>query len=119
MHSDPAEVKKTIRRYLMVGGALFVGTVVTVVANRVHLAVPLAITVAILIASFKGSMVAAVFMHLSHEKRWIYASLILTAAFFLVLMFIPLLTGADNIGTPINAPSRMSHTAPADEHAGH
>ena len=103
MHSDPAEVKKTIRRYLMVGGALFVGTVVTVLANRVHLAVPLAITVAILIAGFKGSMVAAVFMHLSHEKKWIYGALLLTVAFFIVLMFVPLFTTMDTIGTPTHA----------------
>ena len=26
----------------------------------------------------KGSMVASVFMHLSHEKKWIYGALILT-----------------------------------------
>ena len=118
MHSDPSAVKKTIRQYLMVGGALFAGTAITVLANQVHLAVPLAITVALIIASIKGSMVGAVFMHLSHEKKWVYGSLLLTVAFFLVLMFIPLLTVADNIGTPINAPSRMSHTPAAGEHAG-
>jgi cytochrome c oxidase subunit 4 len=78
MHSDPAEVRNTIRKYMMVGGALFVGTVITVLANQVHLVVPLAITVALIIASIKGSLVAAVFMHLSDEKKWIYGSLILT-----------------------------------------
>ena len=41
---------------------------------------PLAITVALIIAAMKGSMVAAVFMHLSHEKRWIYGALLLTVA---------------------------------------
>jgi cytochrome c oxidase subunit IV len=121
MHSDPAEVKKTIRQYLMIGGALFVFTVITVLANQVHLAVPFAITVALIIASIKGSMVAAVFMHLNHEKKWIYGSLILTVAFFLVLMMIPMLTTADHIGTAINAPSRAKPAAAAgaDEHAGH
>ena len=53
----------------MVGAALLAFTVITVAANLIHLAVPLAITVALIIASFKASMVAAVFMHLSHEKR--------------------------------------------------
>lgn len=105
MHSDPAEVKQTIRRYMMVGAALFAGTVITVAANQVHLVVPLAITVALIIASVKGSLVAAVFMHLSHEKKWIYASLILTVVFFAVLMMLPLLTTADHIGTPIHAPA--------------
>ena len=47
MHSDAAEVKKTIRTYLMVGAALFVGTVITVAANQIHFAVPLAITAAL------------------------------------------------------------------------
>ena len=104
MHSDPAEVKKTIRRYMMVGAALFAGTVVTVAANQVQLAVPLAITVALIIASVKGSMVAAVFMHLSHEKKWIYGSLVLTVVFFIVLMMLPGLTTADHIGTSTDVP---------------
>ena len=38
----------------------------------------------------KGSLVASVFMHLSHERKIIYASLLLTVAFFVVLMFVPL-----------------------------
>ena len=105
MHSDPAEVRKTIRKYMMVGAALFVGTVITVLANQVHLMVPLAITVALIIASIKGSLVAAVFMHLNDEKKWIYASLILTVIFFVVLMMLPVLTIGDHIGTPIHEPA--------------
>ena len=105
MHSDPAAIKKSIRNYLMIGGALFVGTVITVLANQVHLAVPLAITVALIIATIKGSMVAAVFMHLSHEKKWIYGALLLTVLFFVVLLFLPLLTVSDGIGKPIGQPA--------------
>ena len=114
MHSDPAEVKQTIRKYMMVGAALFVGTVITVLANRVHLVVPLAITVALIIASIKGSMVAAVFMHLSHEKQWIYGALLLTVVFFVFLIFVPLLTVSDTIGKPLVGPP-AAH-APAAEH---
>ena len=62
--------------------------------NQVHLAVPAAITVALIIASIKGSMVASVFMHLSHEKKWIYGALLLTVVFFIVLMSVPLFTHA-------------------------
>jgi len=113
MHSDPAEVKKTVRQYLMVGAALFVGTVVTVAANQVHLVVPLAITVALIIATIKGSLVAAVFMHLSHERKWIYGALLLTVAFFIVLMAVPFLTLNDTIGTPINTPV-AGHEKPAE-----
>ena len=101
MHSDPAEVRKTVRSYLTVGALLFVGTAVTVAVNQVHLVVPLAITVALIIATIKGSMVASVFMHLSHEKKWVYGALALTVAFFVVLMLVPLLTVSDTIGSPL------------------
>ena len=82
--------KKTIRTYCMIGAALFVFTGITVAVNQVHLAVPLAITVALIIATMKGSMVASVFMHLSHERKWIYGALILTVIGFSSLMTVPL-----------------------------
>ena len=105
MHSDPEAIKRQVRTYMMVGAALFVFTVITVAVNQVHLAVPLAITVALIIATMKGSMVAAVFMHLSHEKRWVYGTLLLTAAFFLVLLLLPLFTSLDTlaVGSPWTA----------------
>ena len=102
MHSDQADhadVRKSVRTYWMVGGALYVFTVITVLVNEIELAIPLAITLALIVASIKAGMVAAVFMHLNHEKRWIYGSLLLTVAFFLVLLAVPLLTTFDTIGT--------------------
>jgi cytochrome c oxidase subunit IV len=116
MQSDPAEVRKTVRTYLTVGALLFLGTVITVAANRVHLVVPLAITVALIIATIKGSMVAAVFMHLSHEKKWIYGALLLTVAFFVVLMLVPLLTVSDTIGRPLAPAGAASHSGGPIEH---
>jgi cytochrome c oxidase subunit IV len=110
MHSDPASIKKNIRVYMMIGAALFVGTALTVAANQVHLAVPLAITVALIIATTKGSLVAAVFMHLSNEKKWIYGALILTLVGFIVVMSLPFLTINDGIGTPIRVPTHAEHT---------
>jgi cytochrome c oxidase subunit IV len=112
MHSDAAAVKSSIRKYVMIGALLLVFTAVTVAANLVHLAVPIAITVALIIATMKGSMVAAVFMHLSHERKWIYGSLMLTVIFFIVLMFLPILTTMDTIGT-------KTVVAPAAGHSGH
>jgi cytochrome c oxidase subunit IV len=100
MHSDPAEVKKSVRSYMTVFVALLIATVVTVAANRLRFAVPIAIAIALTIAAVKGSMVAGVFMHLSHEKRAIYGALLLTFVFFIVLLFLPLLTNLDHIGTP-------------------
>src|SRR5258706_12474384 len=101
MHSDPEAIRKSIRSYGIVGGLLLVFTVITVAVNRIHLAVPLAITVALIIAGMKGTMVASIFMHLSHEKKWIYGALLLTVVFFIVLLFLPLAAVSDTIGTPI------------------
>ncbi len=113
MHSDQESIRKSIKTYMMVGAALFVFTGITVAVNQVHLAVPLAITVALIIATMKGSMVAGIFMHLSHEKKWIYGALILTVIGFAILMLVPSLTLNDGIGTPIHV------AAPAPAHAGH
>ena len=112
MHSDPEAIKKSVRTYFMVGAALFVFTVITVAVNQVHLAVPLAITVALIIATIKGSMVAAIFMHLSNEKKWIYGALILTLAGFIVLMTVPFFTVADAVGAPNHAPAAAEHAEP-------
>ena len=112
MHSDAAGVRNSIRGYLMVGAALFVFTAITVAVNQIHLAVPIAITVALLIATTKGTMVAAVFMHLSHEKKWIYGGLLLAGVGFLLVIFLPLFTIGNGIGTPIQA------THGAAEHPG-
>lgn len=105
MHSDPAEIRQSVRSYVNVFAMLMLFTVITVAASRFHLAVPVAITVALIIAAMKGSMVAAVFMHLSHEKRWVYGVLMLTAAFFFVLLLLPLFTSLDSlaIGSPWTA----------------
>ena len=113
MHSDHDSIKKSVRTYMMVGAALFVFTGITVAVNQVHLAVPAAITVALIIATMKGSMVASIFMHLSHEKKWIYGALILTVIGFAILMLVPSLTLNDGIGTPIHV------EAPAAAHTGH
>jgi caa(3)-type oxidase subunit IV len=111
MHADPAEVRKTVRTYFTIGGLLLLFTAITVAANRLHLAVPLAIMVALIIACAKGSMVAAVFMHLSNEKKWVYGALLLTVVFFFVLLFVPLFTTMNTFGTHVTA-------APAAAHGG-
>jgi cytochrome c oxidase subunit 4 len=110
-HMDLEKTAKTIKMYAVVGVALLAFTVITVAVNQVHLAVPAAITVALIIAAMKGSMVASVFMHLSHERKWIYGALLLTVLFFIVLMSVPLFTQLDSIGTPIGA-ANPSHAEP-------
>jgi cytochrome c oxidase subunit 4 len=116
MHSDAAEVQKSIRKYLMVGATLFVFTALTVGVNQVHLgSVAANVTVALLIASAKASMVAAIFMHLSHERPWIYSVLLLTVIGFIVLLSVPMFTVMDTIGTPIHPPA----AAAASHEGGH
>jgi cytochrome c oxidase subunit IV len=105
------DVKQAVRTYWKIGAALFMFTAITVAVNRVHLAVPFAITVALVIAATKGSMVASVFMHLAHERAWVYWSLVITVVFFIALLFLPILTVSDGIGTPIHQPSAVGAMA--------
>jgi len=88
--ADTHEIKKHVRKYITVFIALLCLTLVTVAISRLHLEVPVAITVALLIAGIKGSLVASYFMHLISEKKVIYATLILTVVFFAALMALPL-----------------------------
>ena len=67
-------------------------TIVTVAVSRIHLPVGQAVAVALLVATVKGSLVACYFMHLISEKKLIYAVLILTAAFFVALLALPVVT---------------------------
>ena len=87
-----ADIDRHVRIYITVFVALMVLTVVTVAVSYLHLSTPMAVTVALLIAIIKGSLVACYFMHLISEKKVIYAVLALTAVFFIALMVLPSLT---------------------------
>ena len=89
---DPADIDKHVRIYITVFVALMVLTIVTVAISYLVLSVPLAVTAALLVATVKGSLVACYFMHLISEKKLILAVLALTAAFFIVLLALPVLT---------------------------
>jgi len=88
-HTDPDSIRRQTKIYVAVFAALAMLTIVTVTVSYLHLSAAPAIAVALLIASIKGSLVAAYFMHLIDERKAIYAILILTVAFFAVLMFVP------------------------------
>ena len=93
MTSDHAvDIDRHVRIYITVFVALMVLTIVTVAVSRLHLSVPVAVTVALLVATIKGSLVACYFMHLISEKKLIYAVLIVTAVFFVALMALPFFT---------------------------
>jgi cytochrome c oxidase subunit 4 len=96
MTSDhAADIDRQVKIYITVFVALMALTIITVAISRVHLPVPMAVTVAMLVALVKGSLVACYFMHLISEKKLIYAVLALTAAFFVALLALPVLTVHD------------------------
>jgi cytochrome c oxidase subunit 4 len=86
---DAHDIKAHVKVYMMVFGALAVLTVVTVAVSYIHLPILPAVTLALVIATVKASLVALFFMHLKGEKRSIVWTLILTAIFFVTIMTIP------------------------------
>ena len=77
--ADTASVRKSLRLYLLIGLILFSGTAATVAVATIpaldigeHGFDKWDMMLGLLIASFKASLVAAVFMHLNHEKRLVY-----------------------------------------------
>ena len=95
--SNSHDIKKHVRTYIAVFIGLLALTMVTVAVSYLHLNVKAAITVALVIAAVKGSLVASYFMHLLSEKKVIYATLILTAVFFVALMWLPIFAHSDPI----------------------
>jgi cytochrome c oxidase subunit IV len=87
----PEEVRKEVKKYLLVFSALIVGTILTVWASFIHFGSQnMNIIVALIIAIVKASLVACFFMHLIDEKKMIYAFLGATVFFFAGLMYITL-----------------------------
>jgi cytochrome c oxidase subunit 4 len=84
-----------VRGYLIVGAALFIGTLLTVWASYIDLGHHWNIVLALVIATTKASLVALFFMHLISERALIYTVLGFTAFFFAGLMFLTLGANAD------------------------
>ena len=92
---DPADIDRHVRVYITVFVALMVLTIVTVAISYLHLPIAAAVSVALLVATIKGSLVACYFMHLISEKKLIYAVLALTVVFFIALLALPVLTHSE------------------------
>ena len=91
-------VAKHIRGYLMVGATLITFTAITVFLSYVNFGTMKAnVAVAMLVATFKAGLVAAIFMHLSSEKRMIYRILIFTFFFVFGLFWLTYLAWYDPI----------------------
>jgi cytochrome c oxidase subunit 4 len=100
-HHSREHILKEMRTYLVVFVSLAALTAITVYAFFQLKAYPVrvAITVALIIATIKGSLVAGFFMHLLSEKKVIYGILILTVIFFIFLMVLPVSHHANPFGS--------------------
>ncbi len=98
MADTPEAIRKSIRTYLIVGAALFVCTVLTVMVATIealdfgkHGFDGIDLIIGLGIALFKVVLVAAIFMHLNHEKKMIYwiffGSFVFAAALYLLTLF--------------------------------
>lgn len=101
MHTDTAhDVKKEVKGYIIVFVSLMALTLITVAVKYLHLKLAEAIVVALVIATFKASLVASYFMHLISERKLIYTILAFTVIFFAGLVIL-LLSGYHNTQTGI------------------
>jgi len=90
MADSPEDIRKKTKLYLLIGGVLFLGTILTyLVATREWLDFgkhgfdTVDCLIGFTIASVKATLVAAIFMHLNHEKKavyWIFFGSFATAA---------------------------------------
>jgi len=87
-NEESHDIKKEVKKYFFIFGALLVLSALTVGVSYINFGVTLAVTVALIIATVKGSLVASYFMHLSHERKLIYGILLLTAFFFITMIVI-------------------------------
>src|SRR5437762_12154499 len=96
---DPAEheeyahnVQKHVRGYLIVGAMLIALTAATVALSYVDFGTRKAnIAVALIVATFKVGLVAAIFMHLAAEERLVYRVLLFTGLFVFALFWLTFL----------------------------
>lgn len=92
------DVSRDIQFYWIIGGALLVATVITVGLAYVDFGSHRAnIIVAMIVATIKAGLVAAIFMHLLSEKWTIYRVLLITVVFAIGLFALSLLAFYDPI----------------------
>ena len=87
-HDHEAEhIKAHVKVYLLIFGMLILGTIVTVaISYKDFGAAWINITIGLIIASIKATLVAGWFMHLISEKKMVHSILIVAGFFFAVLV---------------------------------
>jgi caa(3)-type oxidase subunit IV len=102
------DVSKHLRGYWIVGGILFVFTIITVALAYVDFDKMLPgsgwnMIIGMAVATFKASLVAAIFMHLKGERITIWRFLIFTMIFALGMFLLTWLHESDPVmGTEFN-----------------
>jgi cytochrome c oxidase subunit IV len=101
-HDHAHDVAKHVKGYLMVGGLLIVFTGITVALSYLDFDEWFGVhgsnfVIAMIVATFKAGLVAAIFMHLKGEKWMIWKFLLFTAFFCAGLFFLTLLHWIDPI----------------------
>lgn len=97
-HADQEHAASHAKAYLLVGAILLILTGVTVFLSYVDFGSQSRnIVVGMIVATFKASLVAAIFMHLKGEKKTIWQFLIMTTIFAIGLFMLTLLANGDPI----------------------
>jgi cytochrome c oxidase subunit IV len=94
---DHADIDRQVRTYILIFFTLMALTAVTVAISYLDLPVPAAVGLALVVASVKGGLVAAYFMHLISERKVIYWVLGFTVACFVAVLLLPLWSHFDPI----------------------
>jgi caa(3)-type oxidase subunit IV len=116
---SPEEIRKSVKSYMVVFGILIIGTIVTVLASYFDFGSMTAnIIVALIIATFKASCVALIFMHLNAEKKTIYMTLAFTWFFFMGLMGLTIWASEDKPNFTV-APNDIPAVAAAPAETDH
>lgn len=104
MADSPEAIKKSQKTYLLIGAILFVFTVVTVAVATLpwldfggHGLDAADVRIGLAIATVKAGLVAAIFMHLNHEKKTIYGLIVLGVIMGIALMALTAWAYADPI----------------------
>ena len=118
MADSPEEIKKSIRLYLIIGGALFAGTILTVMVAVVpwmdigdHGFDKADMILGLAIATTKATLVALIFMHLNHEKKvvyWLFGSGLFFATAMVYLLFLAKGDPIKYDGFDLGGPTRES-----------
>ncbi|MBI2931723.1 MAG: cytochrome C oxidase subunit IV family protein [Planctomycetes bacterium] len=101
------------KAYYWVFGALVAGTVLTVLAASADVGRLGNVTIGVLIACIKASLVAYFFMHLKHEDRIFWGVAIFPLVLFLVLVLLLLPDVGFAHASPLDDPASSMYKPPA------